>query len=501
MTLNAPSLLAEGRALTSARDLAYGKSLARAQARAAKNLFAAIPGAQIVYRYRIVADGFAIVVPTADAPGLTRIPGIEKVWPNVLYHFAGPSPATTVSHAQAVNQGPQGDRCRQALGDEPPDGRPGNQDRRDRRRDRRPAHVLQPVRIHLSARLPEGFDPGHDPREGDRPAAPSRRRKPYYKFATLPFDPTAENGSFHATHVAGIAAGDHNTQDGALFLSGVAPEAQLGNYKALTIPTPGFGLDGNSAQITAAIEAAVSDGMNIINLSLGEPEISPSRDIVVRAIDAAARAGVVPVIAGDNSFDTYGYGSISSPGNAPDAITVAATTLDDTIASFSSGGPTPVSLKLKPDVSAPGVAITSSLPVNWSGPFGALSGTSMAAPQVSGAVALLMQRHPSWSVQEIKSALVLTGDPVHDSRGHEVSVLREGGGLIDLGQGGQPARLRGIPTPRSRSRRTAATASPLAERRGRRRRHLVGLGAALRRPTRASPCTSVGASRFRAGSR
>jgi hypothetical protein len=260
---------------------------------------------------------------------------------------------------------------------------------------------------------------------------------PPYKYADDPFDPS-ENGSFHATHVAGIAAGNHNTPDGALFLSGVAPDAYIGNYKALTIPTPGFGLDGNSAQIAAAIEAAVADGMNVINLSLGEPEISPSRDIVVHAIDAAAAAGVVPVIAGDNQFDEYGYGSISSPANSPDAITVAATTLSGTIADFSSGGPTPVSLKLKPDVSAPGVAITSSLPVNQAGPYGAMSGTSMAAPQVSGAAALLKQRHPSWTVEQIKSALVQTGDPVRDTSGDEVSVLREGGGLIDLVKADNP---------------------------------------------------------------
>ena len=64
-------------------------------------------------------------------------------------------------------------------------------------------------------------------------------------------------------------------------ISGVAPNAYLGNYKALTIPTPNFGLDGNAAEIAAAIEAAVADGMDVINLSLGEPEIEPSRDIVV----------------------------------------------------------------------------------------------------------------------------------------------------------------------------------------------------------------------------
>ena len=95
-------------------------------------------------------------------------------------------------------------------------------------------------------------------------------------------------------------------------------------------------------------------------------------------------------------------------------------------------------MKLKPDVSAPGVAITSSLPVNQSGPYGAMSGTSMAAPQVSGAVALLMQRHPDWTVAQIKSALVQTGDPVRDARGREVSVLREGGGLVDLVKADNP---------------------------------------------------------------
>ena len=68
----------------------------------------------------------------------------------------------------------------------------------------------------------------------------------------------------------------------------------LGNYKALTIPTPGFGLDGNSAQIAAAIEAAVADGMNVINLSLGEPEISPERDFVVARDRRRRAAGVVP---------------------------------------------------------------------------------------------------------------------------------------------------------------------------------------------------------------
>ena len=216
-------------------------------------------------------------------------------------------------------------------------------------------------------------------------------------------------------------------------ISGVAPNAWIGNYKALTTPTPGFGLDGNSAEIAAAIEAAVADGMNVINLSLGEPEVEPSRDLVVKAIDGAAAAGVVPVIAAGNDFDEFSYGSVSSPGSAPDAITVAAVDSKDQIADFSSAGPTPVSLQMKPDVAAPGVDVLSSLPPS-EGTFGLLSGTSMASPHVAGAAALLKERHPTWTVAEIKSALVQTGDPIAGP----IPVTREGGGVIDLPRADNP---------------------------------------------------------------
>jgi subtilisin family serine protease len=429
VTLDAPSLIA--RSLTAAHSRA---SLAAVQARAESRIRTAIPGIRVVYRYRLVADGFALVVPTRDVGRLTTIPGIAKVWPNVMYHDLSVT-RTTVKNANELNQGPQvigadklwganlttaGEGMKIGVIDDGIDAK----------------HVFfDPSAFAYPSGFPKGLTGKATPKViVQRVFAPSL---PHYSLAKAPFDPS-QNGSFHATHVAGIAAGDHNTQDGALFLSGVAPDAFLGNYKALTIPTPGFGLDGNSAQIAAAIEAAVRDGMNVINLSLGEPEISPERDFVVHAIDAAAAAGVVPVIAADNQFDQYGYGSISSPANAPSAITVAATTLSGTIADFSSGGPTPVSLQLKPDVAAPGVAITSSLPVNQAGPFGAMSGTSMAAPQVSGAAALLKERHPSWTVAQLKSALVQTGTPVGDGRGREVSVLREGGGLINLVRADNP---------------------------------------------------------------
>ena len=113
-------------------------------------------------------------------------------------------------------------------------------------------------------------------------------------------------------------------------ISGVAPRAYIGNYKALSVPTDAdVGLDGNAAEIVAAIEAAVADGMDVINLSLGEPEVEPTRDLVALALDGAARAGVIPVVAAGNDFEEFGKGSLSSPGSSALAITVAAVTIPD----------------------------------------------------------------------------------------------------------------------------------------------------------------------------
>jgi hypothetical protein len=92
---------------------------------------------------------------------------------------------------------------------------------------------------------------------------------------------------------------------------------------------------------------------------------------------------------------------------------------------------------MKPDVSAPGVNVVSSLPTS-SSTWGLLSGTSMATPHVAGAVALLLERHPTWTVAQVKSALEQTADPVHSSTGVEVPTTREGGGLIDLPRADTP---------------------------------------------------------------
>jgi subtilisin family serine protease len=420
VTLHAPGLAVFGRSLTSARHRRYGSELAAAQAQAVSNLRAAIPAVRIAWRYRIVADGFALVVPTRDVHLLAHVPGIAKVWPNVTYHALALDSPTAIGADKlwGTALATAGNGIKIGIIDDGVDA----------------AHpFLSPTGFAYPAGFPKGQTQYATPKVIVQRAFPQPSST--YKYADTPFDP---NDSFHATHVAGIAAGDNNTPDGTQLLSGVAPMAYIGNYKVLTVPTQEFGLDGNSAEIAAGIEAAVSDGMNVINLSLGEPEIDPSRDFVVHAINGAAAAGVVPVVAAGNDFQPYGFGSISSPANASGAIAVAATSTTGEIASFSSAGPTPVSLLLKPDVSAPGVAITSSVPESQGSLWETLQGTSMATPAVAGAAALLEEQHPDWTVPEIKSALVQTADPVHGPTGIEVPTLREGGGLIDVPRANDP---------------------------------------------------------------
>jgi subtilisin family serine protease len=406
--------------------VSYLRSLASAQHTLQGRIEAAIPDATVRWRYGIVLDGFAVVVPRSDLARLGRIPG-ATVWPSATYHSLlndGPqliqAPAVWGASLATAGQG-----MKIGILDDGVDQR----------------HTyFDPGSMGYPSGFPKGDTSYTTPKViVARAFAPPGET---WKYARTPFDP--EN-SDHATHVAGIAAGDYNTavnQQGSHYrVSGIAPMAYLGNYKVLTIPTPDFGLDGNSPEIAKGIEQAVADGMNVINLSLGEPEIQLARDVVVQALQHAADAGVVPVIAAGNEFDEVGYGSVSSPGTAPDAITVAASSegdqsAPDEIAGFSSGGPTPISLQMKPDVTAPGEDVLSSLPGNrWA----AWNGTSMASPHVAGAAAVLMQRHPTWTVEQIKSALESTGDPVHVAgQTAEVPTTREGGGRINLQRADNP---------------------------------------------------------------
>src|SRR5439155_23199332 len=99
-------------------------------------------------------------------------------------------------------------------------------------------------------------------------------------------------------------------------LSGVAPRAWLGNYRVFNVPVPTGGLDAFTPEIVLAFEAAVNDGMDVINFSGGGPEVDPSADALIDALDNVADAGVGPVISAGNDRDDFGLGSVGSSSNA-----------------------------------------------------------------------------------------------------------------------------------------------------------------------------------------
>ena len=418
-------------------SVSYLRTLAAGQRTLAARLALSVPAARIHWHYGVALDGVSVVLPASDLARLRAVPG-ATVWPSLTYHSLRGSTGAAAAAAE-VNRAPTLVGATKLWGSDLATAGQGIKiGIIDEGIDQRHPY-FHPSGFSYPAGFPKGNTAYTTPKVivARAFASPST----HWKYADRPFDPVYSD---HGTHVAGIAAGDLDTRtdDGGAIVSGVAPRAYLGNYKALTVPTSGFGLDGNSPEIAKAIDQAVADGMNVINLSIGEPEVEPRRDIVVRALDNAAAAGVVPVVAAENDFEVAGFGSVGSPASAPAAITVGASTLGgngtrrDVIASFSSSGPTPVSLLLKPDVTAPGVNVLSSIPPDG---WDAWDGTSMATPHVSGGAALLLQRHPAWTVSQVKSALASTGDPVHPAgRSSEVSTLREGGGRIDLARADQP---------------------------------------------------------------
>ena len=207
--------------------------------------------------------------------------------------------------------------------------------------------------------------------------------------------PLDDNG--HGTHVAGIVGA---VLDGA-GVAGVAPQVSLYAVKVLTAQG-----SGSYSAIIDGIQWAVSNNMNVVNMSLGAPQGS---EAMRKAVEAAYKAGVTLVMAAGNDS-----GPVNYPAKYPQAIAVSASDSADKIASFSSRGP-------EIAVIAPGVAITSTY---MGGGYKALSGTSMASPHVAGLAALAVAsgaRTPA----EVRRAL--TGASV----GIGLSAAEQGAGLVD----------------------------------------------------------------------
>ena len=572
----------------------YVARLAHEQAAAERSLRLAVPEARVGRRYHLLLNAIVVDVPARSLARLRALPWVTRIYPSLRYTlFLNTSPALIGATALTGATGADGEGVKIAIVDDGIDA--GNP-------------FLDPGGFSYPDGFPKGDAAYTTPKVIVARSFPAFGAPP---AASLPFDPAE---SFHATHVAGIAAGvagtaapagrDHPAIAG---LSGVAPRAWIGNYRVFSYPTP-VGDNANTPEIVAAFEAAVADGMDVINFSGGGPETEPANDAMIETVRNVALAGVVPVISAGNERDELGFGTIGTPGTAPDAITVAAVsnshvfapalsleapdappeleavpyqptagpsvpaewadapqTLVDigsvqgtdgrpvdrrlcapgddpnartsalplgalagavavvwrgpcgivgkleraraagaagvvlvdnrageasglpveaslpslviadldgarlgdylaahggraaalvghdpleiatgrsgVVTSFSSGGPEALRHELKPDLAAPGGQVLSSTTSGISGvPFAVFDGTSMSAPHVSGAAALLLQRHPDWEPWQVKSALVSTAGTAwaDTARTTEAPVTLAGGGLVDVSRADVP---------------------------------------------------------------
>ena len=319
--------------------------------------------------------------------------------------------------------------------------------------------------------IDSGVAPGEDDL-ADPSLTGSQRIDRFVDFVGGLAEPYDDYG--HGTHVAGIIAGNGFDSSGAR--SGLAPGSRLVILKALD----GTG-QGRISNVIAALDYAVAHSselnIRIINLSVGAGVYeSYDADPLTIATKRAVDAGIVVVAAAGNAGrDAQGrtqYGAIAAPGNAPWVVTVGASShmgttdrADDTMATFSSRGPTPVDRGAKPDLVAPGVGIDSlsapdsllyqSMPAYLlSGtvptpylPYLSLSGTSMAAPVVTGTVALMLQANPTLTPNAVKAILQYTAQvyPGYDALTQGTGFLNARG-AVELAQFFAPSSTAALST-------------------------------------------------------
>ncbi|MFX0206813.1 MAG: S8 family serine peptidase, partial [Candidatus Hodarchaeota archaeon] len=237
----------------------------------------------------------------------------------------------------------------------------------------------------------------------------------------------------HGTHVAGIAAGAGSSYPG------VAYNARLYNLKAVNMA--GF---STQESVLAAIDESINQNVDIISISLGSGPTSPwdNEDEISLAADIAVDNGISVVVAAGNEGGDNPLATISSPATASKVITVGATNGSTKVMSFSSRGPS-YNYRMDPDVVAPGVQIVAPLAsggvlqkaynaivgISLSD-YVMLSGTSMAAPVVSGAIALLKQQFLTATPAILRAALQESAVDL----GPNESVYTQGSGLVDVGE-------------------------------------------------------------------
>ncbi|AZB40907.1 peptidase S8 [Bacillus sp. FJAT-42376] len=464
------------------------------------------PAVKIRHQYNAVFEGFSVEGSVRDLHTVLALPEVEDLGPVTVYQ------AEAEDHVSFVG----GDKVR------------GIYDQKNQRLTGKgiKVGVIDTGMDYLHPDLRRNYAGGYDLVDDDRDPMETRGNK---ELATL-----------HGTHVAGIIAANGRVK-------GIAPEASLYIYRAL-----GPGGMGTSEWIIAAIDRAVRDKVDVLNLSLGNDVNGPDWPTSL-ALNRAVDKGIIAVAAGGNSGPEKW--TLGSPGTAEKAISVGASTPpmkgfilkiagiqepirlnafqgaaewkpfrgleiadagfgrdsefpkdtkgklviaqrgkisfsekaeaaerkgaaailvynnekgnysgsmkniripaaslsrqdgiklrrllqqrvdieqikeEDTLAGFSSRGPVTGSWAIKPDIVAPGVAIMSTIPDKQ---YKALQGTSMAAPLVAGAAALVKQAHPDWTPEEIKAVLMNTAIPIKDPHSRLYEPIGQGAGRMDV---------------------------------------------------------------------
>ena len=227
--------------------------------------------------------------------------------------------------------------------------------------------------------------------------------------ATGTYPSSPNDGHGHGTHTMGTMVGSE--VDGSNQI-GVAPGAQWIAAKVF---------DDGGSTTDSELHAAFQWIMAPTNLQGQNADPAKAPDIVSNSwgdtnssdqtfwqdVLNLRAGGILPVFAGGNNGP--GAGSVDSPGSYPQSFAVGATSINDTIASFSGRGPSPWG-EIKPDMSAPGVSIRSSVPpvIDQSMYEGGWSGTSMATPHIAAAAALLLQARSGLTITATEFALTNT---------------------------------------------------------------------------------------------
>ena len=224
----------------------------------------------------------------------------------------------------------------------------------------------------------------------------------------------------HGTHVASIIGGTGAASDGRY--TGVAPHVRYVVAKACVA-------DGtcDESAIIAGMQWVAAKGVKVANMSLGGYD-DDGQDPLEEALQTlTATYGTLFVVAAGNDG-----GWVSSPASAPSALAVGAVDKSDVPAGFSSHGIVPSEMAAKPEVAAPGVDITAARGKDspGDGAYIAHSGTSMAAPHVTGTAALLLSEHPDLTWEQLKDIIVSTAK----GSGADANWFTEGAGRVDAGR-------------------------------------------------------------------